>query len=148
MSAGGHLTTLRFQDSLRHHLAALLWNDRVGRRQKVRSGDANDVRDDTFTVGGNYSPPVLVLPSGTLSPPAWSRCSQSGIPCWNGAADEAGWPTRAGSNSPRQPSLSSYLSAVTLLSGPKFSRRHCGERQEHQVSCLLLVTNADRMGIW
>lgn len=81
---------------------------------------------DKFCSGGNYSP-VVVLPSGILSPLAWSHCSQSGIPCWNGATGEADSPTKAGSNSRRQPSLSSYLPTVTSLSKPKSSHGHCQE---------------------
>lgn len=83
----------------------------------------HDVGDDKFWVGGNYSP-VLVLPSGTQSPPVWSHCSQSGIPCWNGATGEADSPTKVESNSLRPPSLSSYLPAVTSLSNPN---PHCRE---------------------
>lgn len=77
----------------------------------------HDVGDDKFWVGGNYSP-VLVLPSGTQSLPVWSHCSQSGIPCWNGATGEADSPTKVESNSLQPPSLSSYLPAVTSLSNP------------------------------
>lgn len=126
--------TLRFRDSLCHHLAALLWNDRVGRRQKVRSGDA-ERWDDTFWVGGNYSPPppggrsyLLVL--WVLRPEVTAHNLEFHV--------EMGQPMKQ-VDPPRRGVIhhGSHLWAAarqrSLRSQLQNSHADTGERQEHQV---------------
>lgn len=83
-----------------------------------------------FWVGGNYSP-ALVLPSGTQSPLAWSRCSLSETRCWNEATGGADSPTKAENNSPRPPSWCSCLPALTSLYSPIPHRDTVKETANH-----------------
>lgn len=83
-----------------------------------------------FWVGGNYSP-ALVLPSGTQSPLAWSRCSLSETRCWNEATGGADSPTKAENNSPRPPSWCSCLPALTSLFSPIPHRDTVKETANH-----------------
>jgi len=114
---------------------ALLWNHSVRRCKEgggVMCWCCTMKRMMNPRVGGNYSP-VLVLPSGTRSPPVWSHCWRAGIRGWNEASGGADSPTRAESSSPRPPSWSGYLPAVTSLLKPDSSRGHCGENHRRRV---------------